>query len=277
MQTLKQVKQTVSDAGLWHHFQVIMVSVDPERDSLDRLAKYVPFFDPEFIGIAGSVEHTTEFAKNLGILFFKGEEASPGAYDVDHSAALVLINPQGQYAGVISAPHQHDDISADLIALANYQGSNASGQQVDNASPMEAQATSSTVGNDDSDNNGPVLVFEDAWIRPAPPNATSMAAYFNLRNASDSSIEVTDAQSPAFSMVMIHNTVMQDGVASMQHLDGVTLEPGDTLAFAPMGTHVMLIGPKKPLAEGDSAELTLIDAQGNEHTTEVFVRTPAVR
>ena len=101
MQTLKQVKAKVKQAGMWHNYRVVMVSVDPERDTTERLANYVPYFDPEFVGISGSVEATTSFAKNVGILFFKGDKAANGGYDVDHGAALILVNPEGEYAGVI--------------------------------------------------------------------------------------------------------------------------------------------------------------------------------
>jgi len=118
MQTMKQVKQKVADAGLWSKFQLIMVSVDPERDTTERLKQYVPYFDPEFIGVSAEIEQTAAFAKNLGILFFKSEATENGSYDVEHGAALILVNPNGQYSGVFSGPHKVDEISQDLIKIA---------------------------------------------------------------------------------------------------------------------------------------------------------------
>ena len=60
MQTLSQVKTIVSTANAWDNYQVIMITVDPERDNTERLKNYVPYFDPEFIGLTASEAYTTE-------------------------------------------------------------------------------------------------------------------------------------------------------------------------------------------------------------------------
>ncbi len=267
MQTLKLVKQRVEEAGAWGKYQVVMVSVDPERDTVERLNSYVPYFDPEFIGIRAGVEHTTAFAKNVGILFFKGETLDNGGYDVDHGASLILVNPQGEYAGVISAPHKVEQISADLIALAISEGGVVTAGTNANASVQEAAEVETEAARTKQS-----ITFDSAWIRPAPPGATSMAAYFEVRNDSSEDIVIVDSDSPAFEMTMVHETVIENEVASMRHLDTLTIPAGETVSFAPLGTHMMLIGPKKPLTLGDTAELTLIDQNGNRYTQVVSVR-----
>ena len=119
MRTLSQVKQTLEQENKWGNYRVIMVSVDPERDTQERLKNYVPYFDEDFIGLRSDVETTTKFAKQLGILFVK-QKSEDGFYQVDHGASIVLVNPQGEMAGVITAPHQQDLISNDLALLADY-------------------------------------------------------------------------------------------------------------------------------------------------------------
>lgn len=83
--------------------QVIMVSVDPARDTVLQLASYVPYFNPGFIGLTGEFLEVHRFATALNTPFRK----VPGQgenYQVDHSANIVLINPRGDYHGFFKAP-----------------------------------------------------------------------------------------------------------------------------------------------------------------------------
>lgn len=83
--------------------QVVMVTVDPARDTVEQLAGYVPFFNPEFIGVTGEFLDIHRFATALNTPFRK----LPGQDDdylVDHSANVVLINPRGDYHGFFKTP-----------------------------------------------------------------------------------------------------------------------------------------------------------------------------
>ena len=83
--------------------QVVMVSVDPARDTVSQLASYVPFFNADFIGVTGEFLDIHRFATPLNTPFRK----VPGAgddYQVDHSSNVVLINPRGDYHGFFKAP-----------------------------------------------------------------------------------------------------------------------------------------------------------------------------
>jgi protein SCO1/2 len=269
MQTLKQVKADLNQAGVWHNYQVIMVSVDPERDTTERLATYVPYFDPEFIGISGPLESTVSFAKNVGILFFKGKDTTNGGYDVDHGAAIILVNPEGQYAGVITAPHIQSTISQDLIALADYAGVKKAKAAL-LSSPTAAGEAVDTVSRDTDGTQE--LVIENAWIRPAPPGSQSMAAYFDLQNNSDQDIVIVDSKSSAFSMAMIHNTAIKDGISSMNHVNELLVPANSKVSLSPLAMHMMLMGPKQALKLGDSAEIELITNDGRKYQQTVSVK-----
>ena len=106
-----------------------MVSVDPERDTQERLKNYVPYFDSEFIGLRGDLDTTTKFAKQMGILFIH-QEPENEFYQVDHSASIILVNPAGEMAGVITAPHKANEITNDLIALADHYSQDHATKQV---------------------------------------------------------------------------------------------------------------------------------------------------
>lgn len=90
--------------------QVIMVSVDPERDTPAVLEKYVPVFNPDFVGYTGEFEQIVALATRLNVAFGKVPGKEPGTYTVDHSASIVVINPNGQYQGFIKSPHQANNI-----------------------------------------------------------------------------------------------------------------------------------------------------------------------
>lgn len=82
---------------------VVMISVDPARDTVEQLASYVPYFNEDFTGVTGDFLDLFRFATNLNTPFRK----VPGQgddYVVDHSANVVLINPRGDYHGFFKAP-----------------------------------------------------------------------------------------------------------------------------------------------------------------------------
>jgi protein SCO1/2 len=83
--------------------EVLMVSVDPARDTVAVLADYMPYFNPEFTGVTGEFLDIHRFATALNTPFRK----VPGQGDnylVDHSANVVLINPRGDYHGFFKSP-----------------------------------------------------------------------------------------------------------------------------------------------------------------------------
>lgn len=76
--------------------QVLFVTVDPERDTRDVLARYVPAFDPSFLGLYGDEKATAETAKEFKIIYQKQPGREPGSYSVDHSAGTYIYDPQGR-------------------------------------------------------------------------------------------------------------------------------------------------------------------------------------
>ena len=83
--------------------QVVMVTVDPARDTPEVLAAYVPYFDATFTGVTGDFIKILSFARGFNAPFRK-VTAPDGTYELDHSANVVLINPRGDYHGFFKAP-----------------------------------------------------------------------------------------------------------------------------------------------------------------------------
>lgn len=96
--------------------QVVMISVDPERDNVGKLAAYVPFFDPSFIGVTGSLDDIAMLTQKMGVAYQRIEQDT-GNYTIDHTSALFVINPEGALAAISSAPHQPEVLANDLRAI----------------------------------------------------------------------------------------------------------------------------------------------------------------
>jgi protein SCO1/2 len=95
--------------------QVLMVSVDPERDTQDALAKYVTAFDPRFLGLRGDLAATKKAAGEFKIYFEKRKQGD--SYTVDHSAQSYVIDPQGRLRLLVRHDRIGQDLTADLRAL----------------------------------------------------------------------------------------------------------------------------------------------------------------
>lgn len=104
----------------------------------------------------------------------------------------------------------------------------------------------------------------NAWVRVPPPGAMALAGYLELHNHGPDTATLAGARSDAFGHVMLHDTVIEDGVAQMVHADTVALTAGETVSFAPGGRHLMLMRPQRELAVGDSVVLVLEFADGRE-------------
>lgn len=101
------------------------------------------------------------------------------------------------------------------------------------------------------------VFVSDAWVREAPPGVAMMAGYMTLRNNTSRSQVLVAASSPGFETVMMHRTVVKDGMASMEHTRQVELSPSASLTFTPGGYHLMLMNPKRTLRAGDQVVINL--------------------
>ena len=97
----------------------------------------------------------------------------------------------------------------------------------------------------------------DAWVRETPPGMTVMAGYMALRNNTSRPQVLMAASSSGFERVMIHRTIVKDGMAGMVHASQVELAANARLIFAPGGYHLMLMNPKRTLRAGDTIVIKL--------------------
>jgi protein SCO1/2 len=97
--------------------QIVLVSVDPERDTPAVLAQYLSGFNKSFKGYTGTFDDVVGLATNVNVAFGKIPGAMPGTYTVDHSSSIVVVDPFGRYAGFIKQPHQAEKIASIVDSL----------------------------------------------------------------------------------------------------------------------------------------------------------------
>ncbi len=88
--------------------QVAHITMDPARDTAERLKEYLGYFDPEFKGMTGSEENIRALAAQLNTVFEIEKPDADGNYVVSHSDNLALINPAGEFVAVVKGPHTAD-------------------------------------------------------------------------------------------------------------------------------------------------------------------------
>jgi len=121
MATFDALEQRLSEGQDDPPADFLFVSVDPERDSPERLSQYVRYFNPRFLGATGTHEQLRGLTGQLGVLYARVEEQDTAmSYLVDHSAAILLLDPDARLAAIFSVPHDVLAMAEDFAAIAGY-------------------------------------------------------------------------------------------------------------------------------------------------------------
>ena len=114
LQQLSIARSRLAEAG--NAFpEIILVSVDPERDTPEAMAAYVSHFDADIRGVTGTVEELRKLTTALGVFFEKSGNAV--SYSVDHTAAVMIIDKDASWQAVFGAPHSIDKFVHDIPIL----------------------------------------------------------------------------------------------------------------------------------------------------------------
>ena len=101
--------------------KVFLVSVDPDRDTPDQLKIYLENFNEKFVGLTGGIDQIYNFATRVNAPFSPVINSEDPNYTVDHYGSIVVINPEGKYAGFFRTPHEQEKIRLGLLELINKQ------------------------------------------------------------------------------------------------------------------------------------------------------------
>jgi protein SCO1 len=113
------MKQLGPDAA---RVQVLFATIDPDRDTAELLAQYVPAFNPAFLGLYGDADATARTAKEFRVFYQKQPGRTPGTYTMDHSAGTFLFDPLGRLRVYVSYGQGPDVFVHDIRELLRRSG-----------------------------------------------------------------------------------------------------------------------------------------------------------
>ena len=116
MRMLSRIEKEIDSEEL-DKIRIFLVTVDPDRDSPDQLKVYLENFSENFIGLTGGLDQIYNFATRVNAPFSPISNSKDPHYTVDHTGSIVLIDPNGNYAGFFRAPHNQDKIKKALLEI----------------------------------------------------------------------------------------------------------------------------------------------------------------
>lgn len=115
--TAKQLEQRGDD---YLDTRFVFISVDPKRDNLGHLKEYVGYFHPDFLAATGDKARIDALARQVGAIYMFDGDTSSDEYIVNHSATIVLIDPEGRWIGRFNPPHSAAQIADEFSTLRDY-------------------------------------------------------------------------------------------------------------------------------------------------------------
>ncbi|WP_171909826.1 SCO family protein [Aquisalimonas asiatica] len=120
---LSRVHTMLEDEGMGENVRTVFVTVDPQRDTQERLEAYVTNFRDDFRGITGDLDDIDVLARDMGIAHIRHDDNGDANYMVDHGASVLLVNPEGRFQAMFGSPHRAPEIAEDLRAIIEFHGS----------------------------------------------------------------------------------------------------------------------------------------------------------
>ena len=121
MQKMAKTAQMLSQKeGLIEKINFVMISIDPDRDSPERVNEYAKAFNEEFKGVSGNIKDIYQLSLNLTLPFTPIIDSKKTDYDMDHSMNLALIDPSAKYHGFFKTPYTPEMMSEALESIIKF-------------------------------------------------------------------------------------------------------------------------------------------------------------
>lgn len=121
MQKIAKTAQLLSQKeGLIEKINFVMISIDPDRDSPERINEYAKAFNEDFKGVSGNIKDIYQLSLNLTLPFTPVIKSKKTDYDMDHSMNLALIDPSAKYHGFFKTPYTPEMMSEALESIIKF-------------------------------------------------------------------------------------------------------------------------------------------------------------
>jgi protein SCO1/2 len=114
--TIRQFEGLLEKAGVTEPMQVVLVTVDPQRDTPEKLKEYVSYFSKDYLGVTGEYIDIFNLARQLNVAFGY-HPTEDGNYLVSHSGEIALINPKGDFHGFFKIPHNPEKMTVNFRSV----------------------------------------------------------------------------------------------------------------------------------------------------------------
>lgn len=254
--------------------EVVFVTVDPERDTPERLASWLAAFDSSFVGVRGTPEAIEE-----ALAFYRyppPERSAEGqVYTVGHPALIYAFTPDGLGRAMYGAETSRQVWVHDLEMMAGYpwaawdagkaptrEGAGAGEPPAAEQAASDRSPALAVVGD---------IVVLDAYA-PAPAAGDRTSVYLSLRNSGTRADTLVSLSSPVAGVGSLHDMRNEDGMMRMVPLEHILLPAGETVTLAPGQRHGMLEEVAEGSMEpGSTVEVTLTLAGAGPVTVAVRV------
>mgnify|MGYP000019304426 FL=1 len=115
--TLAELEKRLAAQGRGGDTDYWLITVDPERDTVQRLREYVQFFSKRFHAASGDTANLAALMNPLGVIALRPPGQPDTGYTIDHSSTLTLIDPQGRLHAIFSPPNEVEHLLPELLAL----------------------------------------------------------------------------------------------------------------------------------------------------------------
>ena len=118
---LAKVQQQLAQKKLDQDTAYLLISMDPQRDTPQRLGEYTHYFNPKFLGATGTPEELTKLAQQFGVIYMRSPDQKDKAnYTIDHSSTVILIDPNAHLHAIFMPPHTPDVMVSDFMKIREY-------------------------------------------------------------------------------------------------------------------------------------------------------------
>ncbi len=241
----KRIEKALADDASRVRF--VYISVDPERDTPEKMREHLAIFSPNFIGLTGALEELLPVYSAFGVYREKEQVSESAAgYIINHTARMFLLDRSGRWRLSFAQDSPNEDIVHDIHLLLK--------------------------------EDQPQISVEKIWSWPAHAAAdggSTGAVFMTVINHGDVSDRLLHAYSDAAGAVEIHETVMVGDRMKMQPVtNGLEIPAHGQIEFKPRSHHIMLIGLRRDLKVGERFSLVLEFEKSGNLTVESEVREP---
>ncbi|MCW8854024.1 MAG: SCO family protein [Gammaproteobacteria bacterium] len=117
LSTLNIFYKLLGEKQATDNLQIIFVSVDPQRDSIEKLADYMNYFNNEFIALTGSDDEINKLARQFGAAYFIEQGASDENYLISHASSIFLVDQNSKLIAAFSPPHNPEVLSNQYLSM----------------------------------------------------------------------------------------------------------------------------------------------------------------